>query len=177
MQYRRATIEGGTYFFTVNLAERHRTLLVDQVDLLRQMVSRVRKQHPFFIDGFVVLPDHLHAIWTLPRNDPDYATRWMLIKTGFSRRIAKGEQRSPSRTRKGERGIWQRRYWEHLIRDEDDYQRHMDYLHYNPVKHGYVSLAADWPNSSLHRYIKAGFMTRDWGGESAQNEGAGYGER
>ncbi len=104
-------------------------------------------------------------MWTMPEDDADYPTRWMLIKAGFSRRLKLDEHRSTSRVGKGERGIWQRRYWEHTIRDMDDYRRHLDYIHYNPVKHGYVASAADWPNSSIHRYIEAGIIDRDWGGQ------------
>jgi REP element-mobilizing transposase RayT len=118
MRYRRADVTGGTYFFTVNLAERSRTLLVDHVDTLRQVVRLVKAKHPFHIDAMVILPDHLHAVWTLPPGDCDYPTRWMLIKASFSRRIPAGERRNKSRMTKGERGIWQRRYWEHVIRDE-----------------------------------------------------------
>jgi putative transposase len=175
MRYRRADVPGASYFFTVNLADRANTLLVDQVTVLREAVRVVKQQHPFHIDAFVVLPEHLHALWTLPENDADFAMRWMLIKAGFSRHIPRGEYRNPSRAGKGERGIWQRRYWEHLIRDEDDYRRHVDYIHYNPVKHGYVKRAADWAHSSIHRYIKEGTMGRDWGGD-IDSEG-GYGER
>jgi len=175
MLYRRADVKGGTYFFTVNLAERHRCLLVEHVDVLREAVRVVKQRHPFHIDAFVVLPDHLHAIWTLPEGDANFATRWMLIKAGFSRRMGQGERRNASRNAKGERGIWQRRYWEHLIRDEDDYQRHVDYVHFNPVKHGYVERAADWAHSSIHRYIAAGTIGRDWGC-NLEGEGA-YGER
>jgi len=136
MRYRRADIKGGTYFFTVNLAQRHLRLLLDRVEILREAVKTVKQRHPFHIDAFVVLPDHLHAIWTLPPDNADFTTRWMLIKSGFSRHIAMHERRSVSRISKGERGIWQRRYWEHLIRDENDFERHVDYIHYNPVKHG-----------------------------------------
>ncbi len=118
MRYRRANVKGGTYFFTVNLAERRLCLLVDYVDDLRDAVRTVKQKHPFYIDAFVVLPDHLHAIWTLPKNDADFDMRWMLIKGNFSRCMPKNERRNASRVKKGERGIWQRRYWEHLIRDE-----------------------------------------------------------
>jgi putative transposase len=111
----------------------------------------------------VVLPDHLHALWTLPPGDPDYATRRMLIKTNFSRRMVRGERVRRSRMSKGERGIWQRRYWEHLIRDDTDFARHVDYIHYNPVKHGYAD-AEHWPYSSIHRYIARGIIPVDWGG-------------
>jgi len=164
MQYRRADVKGGTYFFTVNLAERNKTLLVDYIDDLRNAIKTVINNHPFKIDAFVVLPDHLHAIWTLPKNDADFATRWGLIKSGFSRCIPKTERINKSRTTKGERGIWQRRYWEHLIRDDLDYKRHMDYVYYNPVKHGYVESVLDWPHSSFHRDVNRGTCPADWGG-------------
>lgn len=164
MQYRRTRLEGGTYFFTVNLADRRRRLLVEHVDVLREVVNTVMHRHPFEIDAFVVMPDHLHAIWTLPSGDADYASRWMLIKAAFSKNVPKGETISASRSAKGERGIWQRRYWEHAIRDDDDFARHVDYIHYNPVKHGYVDLPAAWPYSSIHRYISAGVVPRGWGG-------------
>jgi len=177
MRYRRANVPGGTYFFTVNLADRSSTALVDYVAVLREAVRKVKQRHPFRIDAFVVLPDHLHAIWTLPEGDANFAKRWMLIKSGFSRRIPGGEYRAASRVSKGERGIWQRRYWEHLIRDEDDYQRHVDYIHYNPVKHGYVQHPADWAHSSIHRYIDEGTIRHDWGGEVCAADGAGFGER
>jgi len=163
MQYRRADVKGGTYFFTVNLAERNKTLLVDHVDKLREAFKKVKTKHPFNIDAIVILPDHLHAIWTLPKNDLDFATRWGLIKANYSRCIAKNERINPSRQTKGERGIWQRRYWEHLIRDDIDYQRHMDYVYYNPVKHSYVKNVIDWPYSSFHRDVEKGIYPADWG--------------
>ena len=158
MRYRRADVKGGTYFFTVNLAERKRTLLVDHVDILRDVFRTVKQRHYFYIDAMVILPDHLHAMWTLPPDDNDFAMRWMLIKSAFSRQIKKGERCSPSRKLKGERGIWQRHYWERLIKNERDYKNHMDYVHFNPVKHGYVSQASDWPFSSIHRYINHGMV-------------------
>ena len=133
MQYRRADVAGGTYFFTVNLAERKNTLLIEHFDKLRSAFYKTKKQHPFLLDAMVVLPEHLHAIWSLPKNDNDFAKRWMLIKSNFSRQLPKTERINRSRKTKGERGIWQRRYWEHLIRDEIDYQRHVEYIHYNPV--------------------------------------------
>ncbi|MEO5344292.1 MAG: transposase [Gammaproteobacteria bacterium SHHR-1] len=177
MRYRRANVPGGSYFFTVNLAERRLRLLVDHVALLRTSVQRVKKSHPFYIDAFVVLPDHLHAIWTLPSGDADFATRWMLIKSGFSRQIARDERINASRRRKGERGIWQRRYWEHSIRDEQDYQRHVDYIHYNPVKHGYVSRPADGAHSSIHRAIAKGMLESDWGVGGLVEDRGDVGER
>ncbi len=138
MYYRRANVPGATYFFTVNLADRKSFILVENIDLLKESIRHVKAAHPFEIDAMVVLPDHLPAIWTLPRDDAEFATRWTLIKAGFSRQIPKTERISESRKSKGERGIWQRRYWEHLIRDDEDFARHVDYIHYNPVKHGYV---------------------------------------
>jgi len=176
MQYRRARIDGGTYFFTVNLAERHRSLLVEYIDVLRQVVGMVKDRHPFIIDAMVVLPEHLHAVWTLPPDDQDYPRRWMLIKAGFSRQISHGERRSCSRMSKGERGIWQRRYWEHCIRDEDDFARHVEYIHFNPVKHGLVSRASDWPYSSIHRAIEAGIVEPDWGKGIRDIDNTGFGE-
>ena len=139
MQYRRNFAEGGCYFFTVNLAERKRYLLVEHIDALRAAIRIVRSRHPFQIDAMVVMPDHLHAVFTLPPGDADYPTRWTLIKAGFSRNIPKTEHISASRRSKGERGIWQRRFWEHTLQDENDFRRHIDYIHYNPVKHGYVA--------------------------------------
>ena len=163
MRYRRSDVAGGTYFFTVNLAERQNTLLVDEINKLRNAMNKVKRQHPFKIDAMVVLPDHLHVMWTLPVNDNDFVTRWMLIKSGFSRQLPKSERINQSRQAKGERGIWQRRYWEHLIRDEDDFEHHVNYIHYNPVKHGHVDHAVDWPYSTIHDFIAKGLLNRDWG--------------
>ncbi|MGB9429352.1 MAG: transposase [Gammaproteobacteria bacterium] len=175
MQYRRARIKGGTYFFTVNLADRRATYLTDYIEMLHASIEMVRNRHPFNIDAMVVLPDHLHAIWTLAPNDDDYPRRWMLIKAAFFRGIPIGERRRTSRLLKGERGIWQRRYWEHLIRGEQDYTRHVDYIHYNPVKHGYVLRPADWPHSSIHRYTADGHLSADWGA-GVNFSDSGFGE-
>ncbi|WIG55741.1 MAG: transposase [Rhodanobacteraceae bacterium] len=162
MYYRRAYIRGGTYFFTVDLADRSSRLLVERVDTLRDVVRDVRQRHPFEIVAWVVLPDHIHAIWKLPAGDADFPTRWALIKAGFSRCVAPVEKVNQSRATKGERGIWQRRFWEHLIRDDDDLARHADYIHINPVKHGHTARASEWPWSSIHRYIRNGTLTADW---------------
>ncbi|MFZ2752873.1 MAG: transposase [Lysobacteraceae bacterium] len=164
--YRRMWVPGGTYFFTVNLADRSRCLLVERIDALRTSIRTVRRDHPFETVAWVVLPEHLHAIWTLPGEDRDFATRWMLIKQKFSRRVPTGERVSTSRARKTERGIWQRRYWEHLIRDERDLRNHIDYIHFNPVKHRYVSQVRDWPHSSFHRFVREGVLPANWSGES-----------
>ena len=173
--YRRTHVPGATWFFTVNLAERRSRLLVDRVDELRQALRYVRTRHPFQVDAMVVLPDHLHAIWTLPAGDSDYPLRWRLFKTWFSRHVPQGERRRASRVDKGERGIWQRRYWERLIRDEADLRSRIDYIHFNPVKHDHVLRTVDWPHSSFHRYVAEGILPADWG--IALGSDAGFGER
>lgn len=160
--YRRNFVPGGSYFFTLNLEDRRSHLLTKHIGELRSAFRETRKRHPFGIDAIVVLPDHLHAIWTLPENDADFATRWRLIKATFSRALPKGETVSASREEKGERGIWQRRFWEHTLRDERDLAVHADYVHFNPVKHGYVEHAADWPYSSFHRMVRLGIYPEAW---------------
>jgi putative transposase len=165
--YRRASVPSASYFFTVNLADRSSHLLVDRIEDVRNAMRYVLQRHPFRVDAMAVLPDHLHAVWTLPPGDADYPLRWRLFKTWFSRRMASGEPRRPSRIAKGERGIWQRRYWEHLIRDENDMQAHVDYVHFNPVKQGHVARAADWPYSTMHRYVAEGRLAQDWGVSAA----------
>ena len=163
--YRRIKVEGATYFFTVNLAQRKdNTLLIDNIEGLREIFRKVKTKHPFHLDAIVILPEHLHCIWTLPKADADYATRWSLIKSAFSRLIPQEEQRSESRKKRGERGIWQRRYWEHVIRDERDFERHVDYIHWNPVKHGHVDVVSAWPYSSFHEYVKQEIYPEDWAG-------------
>jgi putative transposase len=154
--YRRNRIAGETYFFTVNLLERSSSALVTHIDVLREAVRKVRGSRPFHIDAWVVLPDHMHAIWTLPPDDSDYSSRWKAIKIAFAKALPKTERLSTVRATKGERGIWQRRFWEHTIRDERDYAAHMDYVHINPVKHGLVESVRDWPYSSFHRYVALG---------------------
>jgi putative transposase len=163
--YRRAFVPGGCWFFTVNLLDRQSTLLSDSVELLRDAVRATRQSHPFHIDAMVVLPDHLHAVWTLPPDDADFSVRWRLIKTRFAKAIPPGERLSPVRQARNERGIWQRRFWEHLIRDERDYARHLEYCYINPVKHGLVRRVCDWPHSSFHRDVRAGIFPIDWAGE------------
>ncbi|MGL5407242.1 MAG: REP-associated tyrosine transposase, partial [Shewanella sp.] len=134
------------------------------IDLLRQSVAKVQQAHPFAIHAWVVLPDHLHCILSLPEGDTDFPLRWRLIKSHLSRVLPVNERRSQTRLRHGERGIWQRHYWEHLIRDEQDYRRHMDYVHINPLKHGHVTRVADWPYSTFHRYVASGIYPPDWCG-------------
>ena len=173
--YRRNAVPGGTYFFTVNLADRRSALLTEDIEQLRSAFRYTWRRHPFVIDAVVILPDHLHAIWTLPDGDDDFATRWRLLKSSFSRALPAGEPVSPSRSRKRERGIWQRRYWEHTIRDDDDFNRHIDYIHFNPVKHGYVRQAGDWPYSSFCRFVRLGLYPADWATDAPAPEG-GFGE-
>ncbi|HLQ85883.1 MAG TPA: transposase [Salinisphaeraceae bacterium] len=173
--YRRYRHAGGCYFFTVVLANRRNRLLTDNIKGLRRAFHEVKQAHPFTIEAIVVLPDHLHCIWTLPANDSDFSTRWRQIKSAFSRQVPKVERRSASRMKKGERGIWQRRFWEHAIRDDLDYRRHVDYIHYNPVKHGHVRRVGDWPYSSFHRFVRMGIYPDDWG-DSGVGEVAGVGK-
>jgi len=169
--YRRNRVPGGTYFFTVNLYDRRSQLLTANIDLLRDAIREVRAKAPFHIDAWVVLPDHLHSLWTLPDRDLDFSGRWQTIKTAFSKQVPEGEFRSASREAKGERGVWQRRFWEHTIRDDRDYAAHFDYIHFNPVKHGLVAGVADWPHSSFRRSVAMGFYPADWaGGGMALND-------
>ncbi|CCD83915.1 conserved protein of unknown function; putative transposase domain [Bradyrhizobium sp. ORS 285] len=156
--YRRAFVPGGCWFFTVNLLDRRLGLLIEHIDLWRSAIAATRERYPFKIDAFVVMPDHLHAVWTLPPDDADFSTRWRLIKNRFARELPRTERLSPARLANGERGIWQRRFWEHLIRDEDDYARHVEHCYINPVKHGLVSSVVEWPHSSFHRDVRAGLF-------------------
>jgi putative transposase len=163
-EYRRNWSAGGTYFFTVVAANRAHGPLIEHIDKLREAFRTVRHDHPFQIDAIVILPDHLHAIWTLPPEDFDYALRWKKIKAKFSRSMPKQESRSASRKVNGERGIWQRRYWEHTIRDDEDFQTHFDYIHFNPVKHGHVRFAREWPYSTFEQSVNQGRYPVNWGG-------------
>ena len=163
--YIRAKFEGGYYFFTVvtyQRAELFRTELVRRV--LREAIEKTRSRRPFETVAFCLLFEHLHCLWKLPEDDADYSKRWSSIKGEFSKEYLKltGQSKriSPSRARKGEVCIWQRRCWEHQIRDENDLQRHVDYVHYNPVKHGFVQNVEEWPWSTYHKYVKEGFYGR-----------------
>lgn len=149
--YRRDFTPGASYFFTVNLFDRRRSLLTDHLALLRDCVARERAARPFAINAWTVLPDHMHWLWTLPPGDSDYPTRWRRIKTSFAKALAT-------------RPVWQPRYWEHRIRDEPDRQRHIDYIHYNAVKHGLVERPVDWPHSSFDEFVKRGVYSSDWYG-------------
>jgi putative transposase len=164
--YRRAFVLGGCWFFTVNLLDRRKTLLVDRIDALRDAVERTRGRYPFVIDAVVVLPDHIHAVWTLPPGDADFSVRWRLIKSRFAQSLPRHEPFGHVRSERGERGIWQRRFWEHLIKNEADYARHVEYCYINPVKHGLVTRVCDWPHSSFHRAVRAGIVPEDWAGDA-----------
>jgi putative transposase len=169
-RYRRARAAGGTFFFTVTLADRSSDLLVRHVDLLRAAYGFIQQHHPFETVSICILPDHLHAVWTLPEGDTDYSTRWSLIKSRFSRGIP-AAARSASKVAKRDKGIWQRRYWEHMIRDEGDLERHVNYIHFNPVKHGLVKRVVNWPHSSFHRDVANGLLSADWGGDAGEITG------
>lgn len=175
-EYRRAKVEGGWFFFTVTLADRSADLLVRHVERLRSAYATARRRDPFETIAICLLPDHLHAIWALPENDADFSRRWSLIKHDFSCGLPASFERSPSKRAKREKGIWQRRYWEHAIRNEADLSRHIDYIHFNPVKHGLVSRAGDWPHSSFHRYVARGMLPLDWGGDAREIAGVRFGE-
>ena len=156
--YRRAYQSGGCYFFTVVTHERRQILTQsDVIERLREAFRHVRSTRPFTIDATVVLPDHLHCLWRLPEGDVDFSTRWRLIKHYVSSGI------DVPLNKRNEKLVWQRRFWEHLIRDEEDWRRHMDYIHYNPVKHGYVQRPGDWPHGSYQRAVDEGLYSLDWG--------------
>ena len=173
-EYIRAKFKGSAFFFTIVLADRSSRLLVDEIDRLRNVYRTVQQRRPFETIAISVLPDHVHAVWALPEGDADFSSRWSLIKSGFSRGLA-SLPRSASKMRKREKGIWQRRYWEHAIRDDADLERHIDYIHFNAVKHGHVARVVDWPHSSFHRHVERGLLTADWGGDMKEIQGA-FGE-
>ncbi|KZD24516.1 REP-associated tyrosine transposase [Tardiphaga robiniae] len=173
--YRRNFVPGGTYFFTVTLADRRSTILVDHIGVLRSAFRATRHARPFAIDAVVILPDHLHAILTLPAGDTDFPGRWRRIKGHFSSGLI--DSGIPmSRRSNGDLALWQRRFWEHTIRDESDFERHVDYVHFNPVRHSLVPNVREWPHSSFHRYVREGVLPEDWAGIANGNSGH-FGER
>ena len=178
--FRRALAPGASYFFTVVTHRRLPLLVMPEVRAaLKAALQEVKQLQPFEQDALVLLPDHLHAIWTLPPEDCDYARRWARIKLLTSRAVRHvlPKPETTSALKRNELGLWQRRFWEHQIRDEHDYQRHMHYLHFNPVKHGQVSRVVDWPYSSFHRWMRAGVYSEDWGAvEVIDASGAAFGE-
>ena len=168
-RYRRASTSNASYFFTV-VTYRRQPILCDEAirDALRAAIEKVRTMRPFVIDAWVLLPDHLHCIWTLPEGDADFSTRWMMIKRAVSLACSDHYKRmdwmTASKSKHRESTIWQRRFWEHQIRNEDDFARHADYIHFNPVKHGHVRHVSDWPYSTFHRYVRDKVYPLDWPG-------------
>ena len=175
VRYRRNFVPGGTYFFTVTLADRASSNLIQHVSALRMAFRIARRERPFAIDAIVVLPDHLHAVWTLPPDDYDFSGRWRRIKAHFTHQLVAGGV-PVVRHHNGEYALWQRRFWEHTIRNEQDFERHIDYVHFNPVKHGLVSRARDWSHSSFHAYVSRGVLPVDWGGDVV-DPSTDFGER
>lgn len=160
--YVRNFVPGATYFFTVALEDRSSYLLVREIHRLRKVYAEVKQRYAFETVAVCVLPDHLHALWQLPPDDADVPTRWSQIKNGFER---------------GEKGIWQRRYWQHQVRDDEDFRNHVNYIHFNPVKHGHARQVRDWPFSSFHRWVRDGLLPKEWGLVRAAGDVGGFGER
>jgi len=159
MDYRRAREKGGVYFFTVVTHQRKPLFSCEEnIVFLKRAISRVKERHSFQMPAYVILPDHLHCIWQLPQGDDDFSTRWRLIKHSVSCATVPVQ-------------FWQNRFWEHLIRDEEDYRRHVDYIHINPVKHGVVNDPAMWPHGSFVHYVKNGSYPADWGKDAYDIEG------
>jgi putative transposase len=174
VRYRRNLAAGGTFFFTVALADRGSSALIDDIDALRAAVRSTRRSQPFSIDAIVILPEHLHMLMTLPDGDCDFPNRWRLIKRRFTDAVVKSGA-SVARHSNGEIALWQRRYWEHTIRDDRDFERHVDYIHFNPVKHRLVNRVEDWRYSSFHRYVREGILPQDWAGDVREAQGS-FGE-
>jgi putative transposase len=179
--YRRPFVPGGAFFFTVTTARRQPVLTHPaMLTALRDAVRETRRALPFTVVAWVVLPDHLHTIWELPPGDPDFSLRWAHIKQAVTRVYSEMpfalKTRSLSRIRRREGTLWQRRFWEHRIRDEIDLVQHVEYIHYNPVKHGYVSLLRDWPRSTFHKYVRSCIYPQQWGDGEYVEESGDYGE-
>ena len=175
VRYRRNFVPGATYFFTVTLADRRSSFLIDHVPALRAAFRTCRRERPFRIDAIVVLPDHLHAIFTLPQGDADFSARWRRIKGHFSSHMITSGAFA-RRHSNDDFALWQRRFWEHTIRNEADFARHVDYIHFNPVKHGLVTRVGDWPYSSFHQYVRQGLLPADWAGDMDEGK-LKFGER
>ena len=157
-EYRRGYQAGGNYFFTLVTYQRYPIFAnSENVNLFKVSMNKVKKKYPFALNAIVILPDHLHCLWKLPENDKDFSTRWRLIKRYFSIEL------NTSINHRKEKEVWQRRFWEHLIRDEDDWKKHMDYIHYNPVKHGFVNFPRDWKYSSFNYWVEKGSYEKSWG--------------
>ncbi len=176
MRYKRQLTPNTSYFFTV-VTHKRRTIFNNEqaINTLRSAFREIHAKHPFAIDAIVILPDHIHCIWTLPENDTDYSTRWRLIKTWFTKHCDRALYIEPDNARKNrnQQAIWQHRYWEHVIRDETDLINHIAYIHYNPVKHGLVKSVSDWSYSSFHQYVRKGWLDADWGDDVVDVKGVG----
>ncbi|MEM7242964.1 MAG: transposase [Pseudomonadota bacterium] len=160
--YRRMRVQGGTYFFTLRLADPKSSALIENMSLLRDAMRAEIRHHPFSLIETVILPNHLHAIWRLPEGDADFSNRWRRIKSSVTRKVVQSNSVSPSKKRKGEKGFWQRRFWEHSIRNDAELAHYRAYCWINPVKHGLVAHAQDWPYSSYHRALRRGEIDKDW---------------
>ena len=179
--YRRAGAKGATYFFTVVTYRRQKFLtLPENRDALRSAIAAAKQYCAFVIEAWVLLPDHMHCIWTLPENDSDFSKRWGLIKAKFSKqkqaRLHNEKWMNQSKHKHRESTIWQRRFWEHQIRNDYDFEKHMDYIHFNPVKHGYADRVCDWPYSTFHRYVRSGVYPIAWAGSGVEIDDVVYGE-
>jgi len=168
--FQRANQPGGTFFFTVVTYQR-KPFITQPIcrETLRQVIHQVRQENPFTLDAWVLLPDHMHCIWTLPERDADFSKRWGLIKARFTKNIRRSSLQLP-------KTIWQNRFWEHQVRDDLDFEKHVDYIHYNPVKHGLVSSVRDWPFSTFHRFVRSGIYEINWGAEVNFRHEENFGE-
>lgn len=171
MNYRRASVPGGSYFFTL-VAHERAPLFANAANVVcwRGAIANVQRKRPFVVEAEVLMPDHVHVVWTLPEGDADYSTRIRLVKTAFTKAVPPSVKTSPrneSRASKGEREVWQRRYWEHVIRDEEDFHTHVDYVHFNPVKHGLTKRPCDWPYSTFGAWVERGSYDPWWGSDNA----------
>jgi putative transposase len=161
VHYRRLQVKGGIYFFTVALQDRKSTLLTQYIRVLQKSWKSVQVKRPFKTIAYVILPDHFHAVWQLPEDDNDFPTRLRLIKRQFTKNVVVMNSVF-SKNKRNEYNIWQKRYWEHMIRDERDYENHINYIHYNPIKHKYVKRTRDWPYSSFMKFVNQGIYKLNW---------------
>jgi len=175
--YRRNYVPSGTFFFTVNLADRGSDLLIREVETLRTAIRKTLRTKPFHIDAWVILPEHMHCIWTLPEHDTDYSGRWRAIKMRFTKALLNAELKPPEAVAGDGREIWQKRFWEHTIRDDKDYRAHMDYVHFNPVHHCLTDHPARWAHSTFQKCVERGFYDPSWAAPAEPDRLSGMGER
>ena len=181
-EYRRSRLQGGTYFFTVVTFNRIPIFNnKEAIGCFREAWKRTQEKRPFITEAFCLLPNHMHCLWTLPKDDCDYSLRWREIKRLFTRdygnMIGINDLRNESRINRDEATIWQRRFWEHTIRDQTDFNTHVDYIHFNPVKHGYVKNVSDWEWSTFHRYVQMGLYENNWGRDVVLSKDGMFGEQ